>query len=117
MGTGFHALKVWQDAKALAAAIHGATSSGNDLSLRDRIRRSASSAPPHIAEGDERDTDRDALRFINIAKPSLAELRIRMEIATEVGLLAATAATTLLASAALLARRRGALIKARSSYA
>jgi four helix bundle protein len=37
--------------------------------------------PSNIAEGDERNTDKDAVRFLYIAKGSLAELRTQMDIA------------------------------------
>jgi len=36
-------------------------------------------------EGDERDTDRDSIRFFYFAKGSVAELRTQLEIAFEVG--------------------------------
>jgi four helix bundle protein len=41
--------------------------------------------PSNIAEGDERDTDREAVRFFYIAKGSLAELRTQVEIGKDVG--------------------------------
>lgn len=58
---------------------------GNDFSLRDQIRRSAISIPSNLAEGDERNTDKDAIRFFYIAKGSLAELRTQLQIAHEIG--------------------------------
>ena len=56
-----------------------------DFGLRDQARRSAVSVPSNIAEGDERDTDKDSVRFFFIAKGSLAELRTQMEIAYRIG--------------------------------
>jgi four helix bundle protein len=116
MGTGFHDLQVWQEAKALTVAVYRATDKLKDLSLRDQIRRAAVSIPSNIAEGDERDTDKDSVRFFYIAKGSLAELRTQLEIAVEVGLLPATTAEPLLTQATALGRRLGALIKARSPH-
>jgi four helix bundle protein len=40
-----------------------------------------------LAEGDERNTDKDSVRFFYIAKGSLAELRTQIEIAYEIGYL------------------------------
>lgn len=117
MGTGFHDLRVWSDAKNLAVATYRATEGLKDFGLRDQIRRSAVSVPSNIAEGDERDTDKDAVRFFYIAKGSLAELRTQLEIASEVGALPTPTVTPLLAAAASLARQLGALIKARSPRA
>jgi four helix bundle protein len=114
MGTGFHDLEVWREAKALAVEIYRATARLSDFGLRDQLRRAAVSIPSNIAEGDERDTDKDCVRFFFIAKGSLAELRTQLEIATEVGLILPDTTTPLLARATILAKRLGALIKARA---
>lgn len=88
MGKGFRELRVWQDSKKLAIDIYQLTSKGKlqtDFALRDQIRKSAVSIPSNIAEGDERDTDKEAVRFFYIAKGSLAELRTQLEIARDIG--------------------------------
>ena len=88
MGKGFEDLQVWQKAKDLAVLIYKITSEGKiakDFSLRDQMRRSAVSIPSNIAEGDERDTDKESVRFFYISKGSLAELRTQIRIALEVG--------------------------------
>jgi four helix bundle protein len=85
-----------------------------DFALRDQIRRSAVSVPSNIAEGDERDTNRDSVRFLYIAKGSFAELRTQLEIAHTVGLLPEAHWREIESSCAEIARMLGALIKARS---
>ncbi|MCP5007712.1 MAG: four helix bundle protein [Planctomycetes bacterium] len=68
-GKGFRDLIVWQKAKDLAVFIYKNTDSGNinkDYGLRDQIRRAAISIPSNIAEGDERETDKEAVRFFYI---------------------------------------------------
>ncbi|HVZ65773.1 MAG TPA: four helix bundle protein [Lacunisphaera sp.] len=117
MGTGFHDLRVWQDAKALAIAAYRLSATLSDFGLRDQIRRAAVSVPSNIAEGDERDSDKDCVRCFYIAKGSLAELRTQLEIASAVGALPESAVSPLLESAAAVGRQLGALIKARSSRA
>ena len=85
---GFKELRVWQKAKDLAVYIYTVTNLKpfrKDYSLRDQMRRAAVSVPSNIAEGDERNTDKDAVRFLYIAKGSLAELRTQVEIANEIG--------------------------------
>jgi four helix bundle protein len=75
---GFRGLVVWQKAKKLAVRIYKISNEGllgKDFGFRDQIRRSAVSIPSNIAEGDERGTDKESIRFFYIAKGSLAELR------------------------------------------
>lgn len=71
---GFKELIVWKDAKSLAVAIYKITNQEpflKDFGFKDQIRRAAVSIPSNIAEGDERDTDKEAVRFLFIAKGSL----------------------------------------------
>jgi len=82
--------------------------------LADQMRRSSISVPSNIAEGDERDTDKDSVRFFYIAKGSLAELITQLEIAHEVGLLTTEQITPLSTECIEIGRMLGALIKARS---
>lgn len=58
-----------------------------DFSLRDQIRRAAVSIPSNIAEGDELDTDKQAIRHFYIAKGSCAEVLTQSIIAHEIGYL------------------------------
>lgn len=85
---GFRDLRVWQTSKELAVQIYSMTSDGKftrDFGLRDQMRRSAISISSNIAEGDERDTDRESVRFFFIAKGSTAELLTQTIIAHEIG--------------------------------
>jgi four helix bundle protein len=116
MGNGFKRLTVWITAKALAVDVCRTTDSLRDFALRDQIRRSAVSVPSNIAEGDERGTDKDSVRFFYIAKGSLAELITQLEIASDIGLLAAEAKRSLTEQADTLAHQLGALIKARTNH-
>ena len=81
---------VWQRSKELAGLIYQITNTGpisKEYSLRDQIKRSVVSIPSNIAEGDERDTDKDSIRFFLMAKGSLAELRTQIEITFNIGYL------------------------------
>ena len=113
---GFRELRVWQAGKDLAVAIYRATEQGpiaRDYGLRDQMRRAAVSVPSNIAEGDERDTNKESVRFFYIAKGSLAELRTQLEIARDVGALSVEAYLPLEQKCAEIGRMLGALIKAR----
>ena len=85
---GFKGLEVWQKSKELAVRIYKISNEGSlrrEFGLRDQIRKCAVSIPSNLAEGDERDTDKESIRFFYIAKGSLAELRTQLQIALEVG--------------------------------
>lgn len=85
---GFKELKVWQKSKDLAVYVYKMTNSGkfgHDYSLRDQIRRAVVSIPSNIAEGDERETDKEAVRYFYIAKGSSAEALTQAIIAFEIG--------------------------------
>jgi len=85
--SGFRNLKVWQRSKDLAVRIYSITGDGkfkSDFGLRDQLRRSSVSIPSNIAEGDERETDKEAVRHLYIAKGSAAELLTQLIIAHEI---------------------------------
>ena len=113
----FKELRVWQNAKDLAVEIYKLTQVTPfkaDFGFKDQIRRSAISVPSNIAEGDERETDKDGVRFFFIAKGSLAELSTQLQIAFEIGYLTENRYTELEGKISELGRMIGALINARS---
>lgn len=78
---GFRELVVWQKARKLAKEIHGSTNQGllsRDRILKDQMWRAAVSICSNIAEGNERDTDKEAIHFFYIAKGSAAELSAQL---------------------------------------
>lgn len=81
--------------------------------MRDQIRRSAISIASNLAEGDERETDKESIRFFYIAKGSLAELRTQVQIAHEIGYLKRELYKTLENECIELGRMIGRLIQVR----
>jgi four helix bundle protein len=115
--SGFRDLKVWQKSKGLAVTIYIITQEGEfnrDFGFRDQIRRAAVSVPSNIAEGDERGTNKDAIRFFYISKGSLAELQTQLEIACEIGYVDENRTKELLDECQAIGKMLGSLIKARS---
>ncbi len=113
---GFRDLVVWQKAKELAVIVYKETDSGafgRDFSLSDQIRRSAVSIASNLAEGDERDTDKESVRFFYIAKGSLAELRTQLQIAHEIGYLEKDVYEKYEADCGIIGKMIGSLIKTR----
>jgi len=83
-GSDFRELEVWKKARELAVAVYAMTVDGplsRDFGLRDQMRRAAVSICSNIAEGNDRNTDRDTVRFLYMAKGSSAELISQIEIA------------------------------------
>jgi four helix bundle protein len=86
----FQNLKVWQRGKDLAVWVYQITGQGEfckDFGLRDQIRRAVVSIPSNIAEGDELNTNAQAIRHFYIAKGSTAEVLTQGMIAREIGYL------------------------------
>jgi four helix bundle protein len=115
--SGFRDLKVWQKSKELAVNIYRITQESlfaRDFGFKDQIRRAAVSIPSNIAEGDEQSSNKDAVRFLYIAKGSLAELQTQLEIAFEIGYLSDKIMKELYDSSQTIGKMLGSLIKARS---
>lgn len=81
------------------------------------MRRAAVSVSSNIAEGDERDTDKDSVRFFYMAKGSLAELRAQLDLSFKVGYPNAVLFEDLDAQAEEVSKMLGGLIKARTVLA
>ncbi len=83
----FEELAVWREAVELAVDIYAKLESCRDFGLRDQMSRAAVSIPSNVAEGAERGSNPDFIRFLHIAKGSAAELRTQLIIATRIGLI------------------------------
>lgn len=83
----FRKLKVWQESIGLCEDIYKLTqneSYSKDFDLRNQTRRSSISIPSNIAEGDESGTNKQSIRYFNIAKGSYAELLTQLIIAERI---------------------------------
>ena len=84
----FEDLVVWQRAMVLVRNVYAITRSfptDERFGLTAQLRRSAVSIPSNIAEGHERETTGDYIRFVSIAEGSLAEARTQLRIAADLG--------------------------------
>jgi four helix bundle protein len=79
----FEDLEVWKKGCRLAVKTFQVFEDCKRFSLRDQITRSALSIPSNIAEGCERNSAGDFVRFLNIANGSAAEFRTQLYIAFE----------------------------------
>ncbi|HNT30043.1 MAG TPA: four helix bundle protein [bacterium] len=85
MGSGqYQQLKVWQKSIDFVSQIYAVTRSfptEERYLLVDQIRRCAISIPSNIAEGSYRQTDKEFVHFLAIARGSAAELETQLLIA------------------------------------
>ena len=80
----FEDLEVWKRSCRLAVDVCVETDGWKDYALRDQVRRSAISIASNVAEGAERDSDGDFVRFLRISKGSCGELRTQIYIAQRI---------------------------------
>lgn len=84
----FRDLKVWQVGLDLAEATYGFTKrfpSEERYGLTIQMRRASTSVPASIAEGHDRDSTKEFLRFLSIGVGSLAEVETCMELSKRLG--------------------------------
>lgn len=82
----FEDLQVWQDARTFVKSIYELTSLENfrkDYDLKDQIQRAAVSIMNNIAEGFERDNNKEFRNFLGYAKGSAGEVRSMLFVAID----------------------------------
>jgi len=79
-------LKTWQKAMKLVMHVYQTTKKfpkHEQYGLISQMRRSAISIPSNIAEGHGRNSNKELVRFLDIAKGSIFELDTQLEIARQ----------------------------------
>lgn len=82
----FEDIEAWKKGRGLAKDIYAVTGKGTfarDYGLRDQIRRAAVSVISNIAEGFSRQTDKEFIQFLYIAKGSASEVQSQLYIALD----------------------------------
>ncbi len=109
----FEDLEVWKEGCDLAVEIYRVTRKGDlgrDYGLRDQMARAAVSIPSNIAEGKERETVPELIRYLYIAKGSAGELRTHIHIACRIGYLELEVFQALIERAELLSKKLASFI-------
>lgn len=83
----FEDLAVWQEGLTQAINLYQLLATCKDYSLRDQMQRASVSVPSNVAEGFERHTNKEFIRYLRIAKGSNGELRTQIHLAIAVGIL------------------------------
>ena len=81
----FENLDAWKRAARLSAGLFLALDGSRAYAFKDQATRSALSIASNIAEGYERDSARDRIKFLTYAKGSCGELRTQLYIGIEAG--------------------------------
>jgi four helix bundle protein len=83
-------LDVWKRSCRLSVEVYKHFSDCRDFGFKDQITRSSLSVPSNISEGLEKDSVKENVRYIEIARGSGAELLTQIYIAIEIGYLEKT---------------------------
>lgn len=83
----FEDLNVWKEAMNLTVELYKSMKTCTDFGFRDQIQRAAVSVPSNISEGFERNSNKEFIQFLYIAKASCAELRTQLYLGMEIDIL------------------------------
>ncbi|MDA3891003.1 MAG: four helix bundle protein [Salinivirgaceae bacterium] len=74
----FEDLIVWQEAMNVAEEVYILLKDCKDFGFKDQIQRASVSVPSNIAEGFDRQTNKEFIQFLFIAKGSCSEVRTQI---------------------------------------
>ncbi len=103
-------LDVWKRSSRLCVEIYKALNACENRAFKDQATRSALSIPSNIAEGYERDSKKECIQFLRIAKGSCGELWTQLNIGMEAGFLERVSGKSLAKEAAELSKMLQGLI-------
>ncbi|QHI70180.1 four helix bundle protein [Tichowtungia aerotolerans] len=89
MYQSYEKLEVWQKAVALSARIYELLRDCRDYGFKDQVCRASVSIASNIAEGMERESKKETVHFLHIAKGSCAEVRTQVLIASKINYISA----------------------------
>jgi len=112
----FEKLDVWKRSARLASNVYKLMATCKDYGFKDQITRSALSIPSNIAEGLERETDKDESRFLYYAKGSSGELLTQTYIGIDIGYIDNTESKKIITECRELSAMIAALIKIRKGF-
>lgn len=112
----FEDLDVWQDSMRLAVDVIKAIERCPSHRLIDQINGSAISVPSNIAEGFERQSNKEYIRFLYISKGSAGELRTQIYLAIRLKWIPLAIGQEFVKTSKKISKQLGSLIKARQFF-
>ncbi|WP_282038282.1 four helix bundle protein [Saccharicrinis aurantiacus] len=79
----FEDLVVWQESRILVGEIYRTFNASKDFGFKDQIQRAAVSVMNNIAEGFERQSNKEFIRFLYISRASCGEVRSMLYVAKD----------------------------------
>ena len=113
--TKFEDLEIWKKGMRLTVKTYKLMQNCKDFGFKDQIQRSSVSIPSNISEGYERQTNKEYIQFLYIARGSCGELRTQLYLAKELGYIEKNDFTTLLDETKHLSAMLNNLIKIRKT--
>ncbi len=115
-GMGFEDLEVWKRSRHLSVDIYRALKDLKDYGFRDQITRSGLSVPSNIAEGFERNSQKECIIFLSYAKGSCAELRTQIYIGMDIDYISQEMGTCWIKETTEISNMLGGLIKTKRGF-
>lgn len=116
MSQRFEDLEIWKRSVQLCINIYNTLNDLKDFGFRDQITRSALSIPSNIAEGFERESNKEFLRFLQYAKGSCGELRTQLYIGIKINYIESEFGQKQFKEAEEISYMLNAFIKSRKSF-
>ena len=111
MAKYFEELEIWIEARQLVNIIYKSTVSCKDYGFKDQIQRASVSVMNNIAEGFERNSNAEFIRFLNIALGSCGEVRSMSYVALDLNYFQQETSEVIKTSALIISRKISSLIK------
>lgn len=112
----FEDLDVWKRSARLSADLLKVLHGIRDYNFRDQITRAGLSIPSNIAEGHDRGSIKDTIRFLNIAKGSCREVRTQIYIGLDIGYIDHSIGKDWVSETRLISNQLGSLIRKKKSF-
>lgn len=107
----FADLDVWKRSTELSVRVYQHLNTCRDYGFRDQITRACLSVPSNVAEGLERFSDKEKVRFLDIAKSSCGEFYTQTFIGMKIGLIDSSVGKNWMKESRELSAMLGGLIK------
>ena len=83
----FEDLLIWKESMKMCIEIYRLFKESRDYGFKDQVQRTSVSVPSNIAEGFERQSSKEFIQYLYIAKASNGELRTQLLLAIELNLI------------------------------